>query len=101
MVTQSMNYLKKLKERKVSSRVYRKYQLEGLEIAKMLDAYRTYTLLLEAARTNTPGYSPEASMMRFYGKVETVRIIGEYRTAVPREVRSKLKYQGLENFKLG
>jgi len=50
MMITSASYLKKLQERAKTSHVYRKYQLLGLEIARVLQDERHKSLYIKLAR---------------------------------------------------
>ncbi len=46
-------YIKTLQGRAAKSRVYRKFQLDGLEIAQMLDDEKHKSLYIKLAKTNS------------------------------------------------
>lgn len=48
------NYLKKLQKRARESKVYRKYQLVGLEIAEFLEDEKHKSLYIKLAKENDP-----------------------------------------------
>ncbi len=48
------NYLKELKKRAAESRVYKKYQLFGLEIASLLGDEKHKSLYIKLAKENNP-----------------------------------------------
>ncbi|MEK7195329.1 MAG: hypothetical protein AAB655_01395, partial [Patescibacteria group bacterium] len=50
----AIKYIKKLKKRAAESRVYRKYQLIGLEIAKTLRDEKHKSLYIKLAKEGSP-----------------------------------------------
>ena len=48
------DYIEKLKKRSRESRVYRKYQLIGLEIAELLEDPKHKSLYIKLAKENNP-----------------------------------------------